>query len=208
MSSHHIDLLIGKLQEIHIFQNGKHFPGTRFLVIIPHQVAVIDVKAYQLAQLMGSCHSILCSLHGFSCRQGAGACLNDPAGLKILIFNLALVQHHISARLSGKGKTSVIVLIQRHKSHSCNRFFRHLRSQRRHVILPQGLQKKSSEIVVSHLAVDTGFQAVSRGSNRHVRRRSACVSDIACFFLSRYKVNHHLANCYKIHSPSCNPPAF
>ena len=200
MSPYHVNLLIGELQEIHVFQNGKHLLGAGLLVILPHQIPVIDVKAYQLAQLFRSGHGILGSLHRRSCRKAAGACLYDTAVLQIFVLNFALLKQHVRAGLSREGKASVIVLVQRYKRHGCSRVVCHLRRQRRYMILPQGFQQKLSEIVIAHLAVHACLKSVSCRADCYICGRAACVTNVASFFLAGKKINYHLSNCNKIHT--------
>ena len=101
-----------ELQEIHVLQNRKHLSRAGVLVVVPHGIPVIDVKAHQLSKLMRPCHRILSSLYCLSRRQGTGTRLHDPAGFQILVPDLALIQQHIGARLSRKGKAPVVVLIE------------------------------------------------------------------------------------------------
>ena len=110
LTAYKIEFFLRDLQEIYIVINliCHFFAGC---LVLPEGIAVVYVKAYQSAVVMGSLHGIeVRTSGGFFCHI-YGSCMNHSGLADLVFINIILCKKHICPRFSGKCKGSLSILI-------------------------------------------------------------------------------------------------
>ena len=195
----HIFLFLRNLQEIHLGQNGLNCLNAGIPIIIPHQIAVVYVKADHLAIALAFSQRIDGGVSGRIPGQRAGTGMDHIGIFYTGSIHIFPAQEHICTGLTGKGEATVTGFVQRNECHGGDGFIHQLGAANSNIIGFQGIYQETTKVIIAYTATKTSLQAVPGCCHCHIGRCATGFADVGTFLLSGKEVNDHFAYTNQIH---------